>query len=179
MRRATWAGQVPQVQAALREQWERLGPPPARAKADDPSKVVSLVLAYVTNNAARMDYPRYRREGLPVTSTMVEAAKVLPNTCWFNQRGYWHMLTKYLEAAMRRAHYEILTDGGTYYGEIPECQGVYVNARTLEACRSELAEVIEDWLLFRVYKNLPLPKIDGNSFPEQAKRLPTSQNRSA
>jgi hypothetical protein len=73
MRRAAWAGQVPQIQAALREQRERLGPPPARAKADDPSKVVSLVLAYVTDNAARMDYPRYRREGLPVTSTMVES----------------------------------------------------------------------------------------------------------
>jgi predicted RNase H-like HicB family nuclease len=71
------------------------------------------------------------------------------------------MLTKYLEAAMRHAHYEILTDDRTYYGEIPECQGVYANARTLEACRSELAEVLEDWLLFRVYKNLPLPKIDG------------------
>jgi len=73
MLRAAWAGQVPQVQAALREPRERLGPPPARAKADHPGKVVSLVLEYVTNNAARMDYPRYRREGLPVTSTLVES----------------------------------------------------------------------------------------------------------
>ena len=71
------------------------------------------------------------------------------------------MLTKYLDAAMRHAHYEILTDDGTYYGEIPECQGVYANAATLEECRSELAGVLEDWLFFRVYKNLPLPKIDG------------------
>jgi len=71
------------------------------------------------------------------------------------------MLTKYLEAAMRHARYEILADDGTYYGEIPECQGVYANAPTLEECRSELAEVLEDWLLFRIYKNLPLPKIDG------------------
>jgi predicted RNase H-like HicB family nuclease len=71
------------------------------------------------------------------------------------------MLTKYLEAAMRNAHYEILADDGTYYGEIPVCQGVYANAATLEECRSELAEVLEGWLLFRIYKNLPLPKIDG------------------
>lgn len=70
------------------------------------------------------------------------------------------MLTKYLEAALRHAHYEILVDDGTYYGEISECQGVYANAPTLEECRSELAEVLEDWLLFRIYKNLPLPKID-------------------
>jgi len=71
------------------------------------------------------------------------------------------MLTKYLEAAMRHARYEILTDDQTYYGEIPECEGVYANAATLEGCRSELEEVLEDWLLFRIYKNLSLPKIDG------------------
>ena len=73
MLRAAWAGHVRQVQAALQRQLERLGPPPARAPADHPSRVVSLVLAYVTANAARMDYQRYRREGLPVTSTLVES----------------------------------------------------------------------------------------------------------
>jgi predicted RNase H-like HicB family nuclease len=71
------------------------------------------------------------------------------------------MLTKYLEAAMKHAHYEILADDHTYYGEIPPCRGVYANARTLEKCRSELAQVLEDWVLFRIYKNLALPKIDG------------------
>ena len=71
------------------------------------------------------------------------------------------MLSKYIDAAMRHAHYEILSDDGTYYGEIPECRGVYANALTLEECRTELAEVLEDWILFRTYKNLALPKIDG------------------
>jgi len=71
------------------------------------------------------------------------------------------MITKYLEAAMKHAHYEILADDQTYYGEIPPCRGVYANARTLEKCRSELAQVLEDWVLFRIYKNLALPKIDG------------------
>ncbi len=71
------------------------------------------------------------------------------------------MLTKYLEAAMKRAHYEILADDGTYYGEIPKCRGVYANALTLEECRSELEQALEDWVLFRIYKNLALPKIDG------------------
>ena len=71
------------------------------------------------------------------------------------------MLTKYIEAAMRHAHYEILADDKSIYGEIPECQGVYANASTLEECRDELAEVLEDWLLLRIHKNLALPKIDG------------------
>jgi predicted RNase H-like HicB family nuclease len=71
------------------------------------------------------------------------------------------MLTDYLSAALRHAHYEILSDDGTYYGEIPECRGVYANASTLEGCRDELASVLEDWLLFRVHQNLALPVIDG------------------
>jgi predicted RNase H-like HicB family nuclease len=71
------------------------------------------------------------------------------------------MLTRYLQAAMRRAKYEILTDDGTYYGEVPGFPGVYADAVTLEACRDELGEVLEEWILFRVSEHLPLPEIDG------------------
>ena len=71
------------------------------------------------------------------------------------------MLTEYLQAAMRRAKYEILPDDGSFYGEIPDFQGVYANARTLESCREELQEVLEGWVFFRVSKNLALPVVDG------------------
>jgi predicted RNase H-like HicB family nuclease len=71
------------------------------------------------------------------------------------------MLTEYLQAALRHARYEILKDDGSYYGEIPECNGVYANAQTLEDCREQLKEVLEEWILFRVHKNLSLPVIDG------------------
>jgi predicted RNase H-like HicB family nuclease len=74
-----------------------------------------------------------------------------------------HVLTEYLEAAMRQARYEILTDDGTFYGEIPGFDGVYANAPTLEACREELREVLEEWLLLRVSRHLPLPVIAGKS----------------
>jgi predicted RNase H-like HicB family nuclease len=67
------------------------------------------------------------------------------------------MLTTYIRDAMRQAKYEILTDDGTFYGEIPGFDGVYANAVTLEACREELEEVLEEWILFRVSKHLPLP----------------------
>lgn len=30
-------------------------------------------LTYLENNQTRMDYPRYRREGLPVTSALIES----------------------------------------------------------------------------------------------------------
>jgi predicted RNase H-like HicB family nuclease len=71
------------------------------------------------------------------------------------------MLLKYLQAALRHAHYEILQEDGSVYGEIPECPGVYANAATLEECREELEEVLEEWILVRVHKNLPVPVIDG------------------
>ncbi len=71
------------------------------------------------------------------------------------------MLTSYIRAAMRRAKYEILSDDNSFYGEIPGFQGVYGNADALEACREELEEALEEWILFRVSRNLSLPIVDG------------------
>jgi predicted RNase H-like HicB family nuclease len=71
------------------------------------------------------------------------------------------MLTSYIKAAMRQASYEILPEDKTYYGEIPGFPGVYANSDTLEACRDELEEVLEEWILLRVSRNLPLPVIEG------------------
>lgn len=71
------------------------------------------------------------------------------------------MLTNYINAALRQAKYEILSDDGSFYGEIPGFQGVFSNAATLEACRQNLEEVLEEWILFRVSRNLPLPVVEG------------------
>ena len=71
------------------------------------------------------------------------------------------MLTNYVRAAMRRARYEILPDDSSFYGEIPGFDGVWANADTLEGCREELEEVLEEWILLRVSKHLPLPIVDG------------------
>ena len=71
------------------------------------------------------------------------------------------MLTQYLEAAMRRANYEILPDDNTFYGEISGFDGVYANSDNLETCRSELKEVLEEWILLSISRHLPLPIIDG------------------
>ena len=71
------------------------------------------------------------------------------------------MLTAYIRAAMGKAKYEILPDDGAFYGEIPGFQGIYATAATLEACREELESTLEDWVLFRVSRNLPLPVAGG------------------
>ena len=71
------------------------------------------------------------------------------------------MLSEYLRAAMHHAKYELLSDDGSFFGEIPDFQGVYANQATLEACCEQLEEVLEDWVLFRVSRNLELPVVDG------------------
>ena len=71
------------------------------------------------------------------------------------------MLTDYIQAALQHAKYEILEDDRSFYGEIPECQGVYANSATLEGCRNELSEVLEEWIFCRIHKNLHIPAIDG------------------
>lgn len=62
---------------------------------------------------------------------------------------------------MKQARYEIIEDDNAYYGEIPVCPGVYANTKTLENCRDELEEVLEEWILFRISRNIPLPVIEG------------------
>jgi predicted RNase H-like HicB family nuclease len=71
------------------------------------------------------------------------------------------MLRDYMRAAMHRARYEILPDEGTFYGEIPGFDGVYSEGDTLEACRDELEEVLEEWIFFRVSRSLPIPELEG------------------
>ena len=71
------------------------------------------------------------------------------------------MITAYIRAAMARAHYEILDENHSYYGEIAGFDGVWASGPTLEQCRAELEEVLEGWILFRVHQRLSLPTVDG------------------
>ena len=69
------------------------------------------------------------------------------------------MLTTYIQAAMRRATYELLADR-TFYGEIPGFQGVYASAKTLDECRQELQEVMEGWIVLGLQLAHGFPAID-------------------
>ena len=70
------------------------------------------------------------------------------------------MLTKYIQAALRHAHYEILPDDEGYYGTIEALQGVWANAESLEECRETLREVLEEWLLLGLRLGHPIPPMD-------------------
>ncbi len=69
------------------------------------------------------------------------------------------MLLHYIQAALDLAHYELIEDEEPFYGEVTELTGVWATGPTLEACRRNLAEAIEDWLLFSIAKALPIPPL--------------------
>ncbi|HEC78068.1 MAG TPA: type II toxin-antitoxin system HicB family antitoxin [candidate division WOR-3 bacterium] len=69
------------------------------------------------------------------------------------------MLIEYIEAALKKAHYEIINDRERYYGEIPGFKGLWATGKTLEQCRKNLREVLEGWILLSIQKRLPLPKL--------------------
>ena len=50
-----------------------LGAPPPECAESDPRRLVSEALRYLRNNAGRMPYDAYRRQGLPIMTSAVES----------------------------------------------------------------------------------------------------------
>lgn len=71
------------------------------------------------------------------------------------------MIQKYLQKAMEAAHYELIENDEGFYGEIPGATGVWATGSTLEACRQELLEVLEEWILVGIAMGHELPEFDG------------------
>lgn len=53
------------------------------------------------------------------------------------------MISRYLAAALERARYRLVEDG-TFAATVPGLRGVIATGPTLEACRRELAEIVEE-----------------------------------
>jgi hypothetical protein len=56
-----------------------------------------------------------------------------------------------------KTYYEPLGGGEGFYAEIRGFQGLDAQTDTLEPCRDEPASTLEDWVLFRISRNLPIP----------------------
>ncbi len=69
------------------------------------------------------------------------------------------MVSQYVDKALRRARY--VQEDGTFIATVPGLRGVIATDSTLEACRDRLAEVIEEWILVRVARGLPIPVLGG------------------
>jgi hypothetical protein len=71
--RGCWNGEVGQVLEELRHWQTKLGLPPEEVSETDPRVVVAKTITYLTNNQPRMNYPEYRRQGLPITTAWMES----------------------------------------------------------------------------------------------------------
>ena len=74
---ACWRGRVDDVIAALQSWLEQhplpRGVPLKDLPEADPRKTVHESLTYFQHNRERMNYPAYRRQGMPVTSSLIES----------------------------------------------------------------------------------------------------------
>jgi predicted RNase H-like HicB family nuclease len=71
------------------------------------------------------------------------------------------MFSEYIEAALRRAKYETL-ENGTYMATVDGLRGVIATGETIEVCRVDLIEVIEEWITIRLKRGLDIPAMDGH-----------------
>lgn len=68
-----WQGRVSEVLEEMRREQHRIGEPPQDCESGDPRKTLAEAITYFRNNQSRMDYPRYRQQGLPITSAHMES----------------------------------------------------------------------------------------------------------
>ena len=70
------------------------------------------------------------------------------------------MLQTYIQNALKDSKYKMLEDG-TWFVEIPGFEGVWANGNTVEDCRLELIEVLEEWLILKFKDNDLVPVVNG------------------
>ena len=63
------------------------------------------------------------------------------------------MFQEFLNFYLNKAKYELIEQGKTYYGEIPDLKGVWATGKTLEKCRHNLLETLEGWMILRLRKD--------------------------
>lgn len=68
-----WQGDVVRAIAEMASRAVELGSPPPDVSETDPRYIVANALTYLTNQQSRMNYPSYRKEGLPITSSHIES----------------------------------------------------------------------------------------------------------
>jgi predicted RNase H-like HicB family nuclease len=80
------------------------------------------------------------------------------------------MFSEYISAALRRAKYETL-ENGSYMATVEGLCGVIATGETIEECREDLFEAIEEWIVIRLQKGLTIPDLDGHAIGISNRRL--------
>jgi predicted RNase H-like HicB family nuclease len=59
------------------------------------------------------------------------------------------------------AKYEWMSEDEAYFATVEGLPGLWASAPTIEECRNELLENLEEWLLFRIRHQMPVPPKGG------------------
>jgi predicted RNase H-like HicB family nuclease len=91
------------------------------------------------------------------------SARLRINLNLINKKEYYDMFSEYMAMALKKAQYKIIDDEYPYFAEVPELDGVWATGKTIEDCRNELIEVIEEWIVARLQRGLSIPTINGQT----------------
>lgn len=72
------------------------------------------------------------------------------------------MFSEYIGEALRRAKYESL-ENGSYMATVEGLRGVIATGETIEKCREDLIEVIEEWIAIRLQRGFAIPDLNGHT----------------
>ena len=86
---AVWSGQVATILPELEERSAALGSPSAECTDSDSRRLVFESLRYLKNNADRMRYDHYRRQGLPIMTSAVESVIKMINKRVKGSEKFW------------------------------------------------------------------------------------------
>jgi predicted RNase H-like HicB family nuclease len=71
------------------------------------------------------------------------------------------MFAEYIQAALEKAEYEVIDNPEPYYAHVPGLVGVWATGKTVEDCRKELIEVIEEWIVAKLQWGQTIPSMGG------------------
>jgi len=84
-----WLGEVATILPELEARSAELGSPPSGCADSDPRNLVFESLRYLTNNADKMRYEYYRRQGLPIMTSAVESVIKMINRRVKGTEKFW------------------------------------------------------------------------------------------
>lgn len=86
---AVWSGDITSVISELAIRQKELGLPTKDDGDTSPATLVTKTLTYLQNQQSRMNYPEYRRSGLPITSAHMESTVKQVNRRLKGSEKFW------------------------------------------------------------------------------------------
>lgn len=108
---ASWQGRIAEVISDLQNWQQRLGLPEDDTPGNDPRQIVATTVTYLHNNQSRMNYSEYRRQGLPITSCLVESLIKEINGRVKGTEQFWNRPTATQAESMLQVVASLLSDG--------------------------------------------------------------------